>query len=443
MTGPSWSRGPQPQPLLHRVSWGLDFVCNICSTSNAGVEKFGREVENCPGCHSSVRVRALLAALSQELFGAPLKLADFPVLKTIRGIGLSDAESYARILADRFDYRNTYLDRPPRLDIGAPDPGEFGTLDFLLAGEVFEHVRPPVEGTFRNAASLLRPGGVLIMTVPYKPAGVTEEHYPDLHDYGAVALRGGSVLVNRTASGELQVFENLVFHGGAGSTLELRRFSESGLRQALAGAGFEFVRIHAEDYPQYGIVHDESWSLPIGARRGPPDEGRERFSELAERHRLELERGRELRSDLERHRQWVTRLQEDLARAEAAIRVEQEASQKLHAELVDRSAWAGDLDRELQNQIQELRDLTGELEARTTWALSLESELKEKTNWAVSLDAEVRTRTDWARDLERQLAERTEWALQLDRRIKSLEADLQQTRSSAWHRVGRLLRLAR
>src|SRR5262249_47845989 len=159
-----------------------------------------------------------------------------------------------------------FYDRPPEFDITESHPEAFGTLDFLLSTEVFEHVRPPVEDTFRNVAAMLRPGGVLVMTVPYKPSGATDEHYPKLHDYGTVALRARTVLVNRTPSGELQVFDNLVFHGGPGSTLELRVFSESGLRESLAAAGFESVRIHNRDYPQFGIIHSETWSLPVAAR---------------------------------------------------------------------------------------------------------------------------------------------------------------------------------
>src|SRR5215467_4963803 len=179
----------------------LDFTCNICGAQNSGIERFGREVPTCSGCQSSVRTRALLAALSRELFGVVLKLCDFPVLKSVRGAGLSDADSYASILTARFHYRNTYFDRPPRLDITAPNGSDFGDLDFLLSAEVFEHVRPPVQQAFANARALLKQEGVLVITVPYKPAGATEEHYPDLCDYGILSLRSGTVLVNRTAAG--------------------------------------------------------------------------------------------------------------------------------------------------------------------------------------------------------------------------------------------------
>ena len=62
-----------------------------------------------------------------------------------------------------------------------------------------------------------------------------------------------------------QFFDNLVFHGGKGSTLEMREFTETSLKALLAGAGFTDIRIYAEDYPPFGIVRAESWSLPIAA----------------------------------------------------------------------------------------------------------------------------------------------------------------------------------
>jgi len=390
-------------------------------------------------------------ALSMELFGVPLRLQDFPVLKSVRGIGLSDAENYAAILADRFHYRNTFFDRPPRMDISAPAEGDAGSLDFLVAAEVFEHVRAPVEQSFRNALSLLREGGVMVMSVPYTPdGGGTEEHFPELADYGLVSLRGGAVLVNRTEMGEIQVFDGLIFHGGHGSTLEMRCFSEAGLRAVLAEAGFGYVRIYGEDCPQFGVVHEESWSLPIGARRVVPSGDRERFGELAMRHRESVELGRELertieslQSGLSEHREWVSRLQEELARAQAATRVEQAEIQRLQQELVDRSEWAKGLDRELAARHEKVRELDTEVEKRTAWARGLEGGLAEKGAWAARLDKDVRERTAWAQDLERQLAERTDWAKKLDARVRALEGELESLRGGLWNRLGRALRVAR
>ena len=50
---------------------------------------------------------------------------------------------------------------------------------------------------------------------------------------------------------------------------ELREFSEAGLRATIEAAGFSEFRIYSDDYPEFGIVQAEKWSLPMAARRGP------------------------------------------------------------------------------------------------------------------------------------------------------------------------------
>ena len=56
-----------------------EFVCNICGKRNAySGEAFEREKPGCGSCGSTLRTRALMGALSMELFGIRLSLADFP-----------------------------------------------------------------------------------------------------------------------------------------------------------------------------------------------------------------------------------------------------------------------------------------------------------------------------------------------------------------------------
>src|SRR5690349_7559718 len=95
----------------------LDFICNICGTRNYGVELFAREHPNCTGCRSTVRFRWVGYVLSMELFGTPLPLPDFPTLKGLRGLGMTDPDCYAGMLAEKFHYVNTFYDQEPRLDI--------------------------------------------------------------------------------------------------------------------------------------------------------------------------------------------------------------------------------------------------------------------------------------------------------------------------------------
>lgn len=222
--------------------------------------------------------------LSQELFGSPLLLTEFPRVKSLRGLGTSDSESYANRLADRFDYRNTFLHREPRFDIVHPSSDEFGRYDFLLSSEVLEHVLSPVETALQNACRMLKPSGVFVFTVPYSLEATTSEHFAGLHDFGFAQLSDRTLLVNRTSQGEVRVFDDLIFHCGGGSTLEMREFSEAGLRSLLATAGFTEVRIDGEDHPESGIVRRYSWSLPIAARKGPFAFSKDATRDLAEQY---------------------------------------------------------------------------------------------------------------------------------------------------------------
>ena len=110
----------------------IDFTCNLCGKANRRTAaELGRENRSCSSCGSTVRVRGLVRALALELFGTNLILPDFPRVKSIRGIGTSDTAQYAPLLAEKFDYRNTFFDRAPQFDITGPPEGECGQYDFI------------------------------------------------------------------------------------------------------------------------------------------------------------------------------------------------------------------------------------------------------------------------------------------------------------------------
>ena len=248
----------------------IDFTCNICGTANlCEAAQLGREVPSCARCGSSVRTRSLIDLLANELFGLSLALPDFPRVKSLRGLGLSDPAQLADGLGQKFDYRNTFYERSPRLDLTSVPEHEFGQYDFVICSEVLEHVPAPVEQSFENLARLLRPGGVALITVPYSLDEATREHFPDLGRWGLAEIEGRPHLVNRAADGTLTAFDHLVFHlSGREPALELREYAESDLRRLLAGAGFSEVRFYARNQAQYGILNAETWSLPLAARRG-------------------------------------------------------------------------------------------------------------------------------------------------------------------------------
>jgi SAM-dependent methyltransferase len=249
----------------------LTFVCNICGESNdAHPMTLDRETASCAGCGSNVRWRSVVHLLSKALFGTSLGLWAFPSRPDLTGIGLSDWPGYAERLAPKLSYRNTHYDREPRLDITDPPSDLHRSLDFLIASDVFEHVDPPVERAFENAFRLLKPGGVLVLTVPYAISGGTDEHFASLHQYEIVEFKGRPIVVNRTADDRWEVFEDLVFHGGPGSTLEMRRFSRDPLLAGVREAGFTEIVVSDHACPEFGILWLLPFGIPILARR-PPD----------------------------------------------------------------------------------------------------------------------------------------------------------------------------
>src|SRR5258708_21096846 len=198
----------------------IEFTCNPCGKTNrCTAGELSREASSCANCGSNVRTRGLLRALSLELFGTSVVLPDFPGMKSLRGIGTSDTAQYSALLAEKFDYKNTFHDRPPEFDIMRPREDDFGKYDFVLSSEVFEHVPPPVEAAFSNVLRMLKPNGVLVFTVPYSIEDRTLEHYPDLHEFTVARLGESSVLLNRTTDVLLQVFYKLVFHLSASAAL--------------------------------------------------------------------------------------------------------------------------------------------------------------------------------------------------------------------------------
>lgn len=248
----------------------INYTCNICGKINTAIAvelASNREAQSCVHCRSSLRMRSIIDALSSRLFNDSLALPDFPVDLSIKGIGMSDWEGYSVPLSQKLSYTNTYYHKEPKLDIINIDSESEGKYDFIISSDVFEHIPPPVSRAFRNTHKLLKPGGIFILTVPYEKTGETREHFPDLYDYHLEKNSTKERLINVTRDGERQVFENLVFHGGDGFTLEMRMFSEPSLIKELEAAGFTDIKIHYGPCAKFGIVWPISYALPVSARR--------------------------------------------------------------------------------------------------------------------------------------------------------------------------------
>lgn len=258
-------------PMRRIPDQPIVFLCNICDRENeATLDQLTREDPTCSKCRSTVRQRSIIRTLTTELFGHSLRMSRIPRSPRISGIGMSCSNIYADRLAHHVAYRNTFYHCEPRLDITVGDPAREGSLDFVIASDVFEHVDPPVGDAFINVRKMLKPDGVFILTVPYAYSGSepvpTLEHFPELHRYELQFAEGRHRLKNTTADGQVQFFDDLVFHGGPGSTLELRLFSEWSLIQELESAGFDDVAIYSGSDLRHGVYWKDPWSLPIAAR---------------------------------------------------------------------------------------------------------------------------------------------------------------------------------
>ena len=249
----------------------LSFCCNICGGNNTDIALnliTDREASSCTHCGSSLRMRSVIQALTSEIYGKSLALTSAPANRSLRGAGMSDWTGYAKPLAKLFGYQNTFYHQKPRLDILNVPESEFGQYDFLISSDVMEHVPTDIDKAFANMAKMLKPGGFLVLTVPYKPDGEHEEFYPDLHEYRFISTGGKTFLYNRTKNGTEQIYDNLVFHGGDGFTLFVRMFSESSLISMLEASGFDGdIKIYRENDPEHGVVWSISWCLAIVAHK--------------------------------------------------------------------------------------------------------------------------------------------------------------------------------
>jgi len=247
----------------------LAFVCNLCGQSVVAPADVVRQRESssCYHCGATQRLRWLVHVLSVKLFGRSFPLPEFPASDHV-GLGLSDAFILATRLKRTMDYHNTFYHRRPRLDITAPRSDSQRSWDFVISSDVLEHVAPPVSRAIENTFNLLNPGGVLVLTVPFSTAlRETVEHFPRLHDYRLVKSGGKRTLINLTREGKEERFNELVFHGGQGATLEMRQFSEAGLVKELTRAGFTKIQFYREDVPEYGIVQQPDNSPALSAER--------------------------------------------------------------------------------------------------------------------------------------------------------------------------------
>ncbi len=244
------------------------YKCNI--TGNTfDLEENDRSRDGCIAFGYNSRMRSICYLLSKELFKEIRILEEIEENKNIRGIGMSDS-IWADVCSKKFDYVNTFYHKEPKLDISNKyDVQKYNNLDFIISSDVFEHIDPfpNIQHSFNNMYKMLKNGGFIIFSVPFSYFDHIE-HYPSLYDYEIIKNEKEEYLIkNKTIDGKEEIFENLIFHGGPGNTLEMRLFSCESLKTFLKNAGFKEIKFHYpnEDMNKYGIFWENICSLIITA----------------------------------------------------------------------------------------------------------------------------------------------------------------------------------
>lgn len=245
------------RPFSYRI-----FLCICCRKITLGRKSDSpREAFNCIFCNSSSRERAVIFAVTRT-FGPQRSR-----LKSRKAVGVSDGNNTASTMQKIFggNYQNYQFHIDPKLDITHVPFALHNTADIVTCSEVLEHVQPPVSEAFSGLYSLLKPGGVLVLSVPHTPNGNPhKEHFPIMRS-SELVLSPEPKLVGFQITGEEVEFTNLVFHGGIGSTLEYRVFSENSLLENLIRAGFEEIRFIPNSH-LFGISW-EPWSRTWVAKK--------------------------------------------------------------------------------------------------------------------------------------------------------------------------------
>jgi SAM-dependent methyltransferase len=215
--------------------------CNICGHDGPfRWPERPREGHVCGNCSASSRQRALLYVLGAALGQDDRPLVAWHPLPEVRVLEASGRGAYSMLLAQKLRYCNSAY-RPNRdgdqhpwgrhadLErLAYPD----ASLDIVLAADVFEHVREDGRA-FAEIHRVLRPGGLIIFTVPYEPQAET-----------LVRVR-----VDGDADVELMEPE---YHGSGGRSLAYRTYGRD-LPDRLRAVGFS-VGLWEVDAPHHAIA---------------------------------------------------------------------------------------------------------------------------------------------------------------------------------------------
>jgi hypothetical protein len=186
-------------------------------------------------------------------------------------IGMSDWDTLANSLSARDDveYTNTFYHCAPYIDICEVPPYLREVAHIVICSDVIEHVPYPVENAIVGLSNVIKTGGYLVLSVPYDFRDFTTEHYSDLTNLTVVDVGSEFVVVGRNATNEVQTRANPVFHGGPGTTLEMRFMAWNHVLGATASAGLELVTL-APELEEDGLIWLHDFGRTALFRKTPP-----------------------------------------------------------------------------------------------------------------------------------------------------------------------------
>jgi len=259
------------------------YICNLTGKQFT-IEDNEKHREGASVFGLNSRLRAFIYVLSKVIKCNEI-LYNVEQNKNISGIGMSDAPNLASELFNKFNYINTFYHTEPFLDIyNEQHVSKYNNLDFIISSDVFEHISPypNIQYAFNNLFKMLKIGGHIIFSVPFIYDNYYE-HFPSLYDYSIEFdnLKNKYYIKNKTIDGKDEILDkcktpsgeitDLCFHGGPGSTLEMRVFSKEILIKHFKDAGFKEITFYdpneITDMNKYGIFWENKCSLVCSAKK--------------------------------------------------------------------------------------------------------------------------------------------------------------------------------